>query len=187
LLGIEDAEKILRKKEKELDVVHVENRKIVRTCSNTIKALHAYDLKTAKKYMKQADSEVKKILKYGDNFPSQINHVMQEYAEAKIVFSIVDKKDIPNYGELSRIGVSPVSYFNGLLDATGEIKREMYESLRRGNKNEAKLYFKMMEKIFDSLLAVRFSNAVLPEFKRKQDIARIQMEQARGELLRHES
>jgi len=187
LLGIEDAEKILRKKEKDLDVVHVESRKVVRTCSNAIKAIHAYDLKAAKKYMKEADAEVKKLLKYQENFPSQIGHIMQEYTEAKIVLRVVDKRDLPEFDELSRLGVSPVSYLNGLLDATGEIKREMYESLRRGNKNEAKAYFKMMEKIYDSLIPIRFSNAVLPEFKRKQDVARIQIEQARGELLRHEN
>ena len=37
--------------------------------------------------------------------------------------------------------------------------------------------------IFDELLPLRFSNAILPEFRRKQDSARHQIEQARGELL----
>ena len=59
----------------------------------------------------------------------------------------------------------------------------MYESLRHGKKKDAEGYFQMMEGIYDALLPLRFSNSVLPEFRRKQDVARIQIEQARGELL----
>jgi len=59
----------------------------------------------------------------------------------------------------------------------------MYESLRHGRKDDAQKFFEMMELIYDELLPLRFSNAVLPEFRRKQDVARIQIEQARGELL----
>jgi len=70
-----------------------------------------------------------------------------------------------------------------LLDSMGELKREMYESIRKGRKKDAEEYFALMEEIFDALLPLRFSNAVLPDFRRKQDVARIQIEQARGELL----
>ena len=59
----------------------------------------------------------------------------------------------------------------------------MYESLRSGKRKDAEKYFSMMEDIFDSLLPLRFSNAILPEFRHKQDVGRIQIEQARGELL----
>jgi len=63
------------------------------------------------------------------------------------------------------------------------LKREMYESIRKNKKKDAEKYFALMEEIFDALLPLRFSNAILPEFRRKQDVARIQIEQARGELL----
>ena len=59
----------------------------------------------------------------------------------------------------------------------------MYENLRKGDKKEAERFFHSMEWIFHELLHLRFSNAVLPEFRKKQDIARIQIEQARGELI----
>jgi translin len=92
----------------------------------------------------------------------------------------VELKKIPSYAEL---GVPEIPYLLGLLDSIGELKREMYESLRRGNKHEGGFYFKMMEEVYDELLPLRFSNSVLPDFRRKQDVARIQIEQARGELL----
>lgn len=179
-LGIEIIDKSLRKKEEELDAVMLCNRQIVRACSNAIKSLHAYDLKAAKAHLKDAEKDLKTIRQYADAFPAQLGHVLQEYAEARIVLSAIEKKKIPSYGELD---VGEISYLNGLLDAVGELKREMYESLRRGNRHEAKYYFSMMEQIYDELLPLRFSNAVLPEFRHKQDVARMQIEQARGELL----
>lgn len=179
-LGIGQIGKKLSEKEKHLDKVLTENRKTVRFCSNAIKAMHAYDLKGAKKHLKEAEKGLKKIKPYAEEFPSQLNHVYQEYAEAVIVLSAIEMKKVPSFAE---VGVPEIPYLNGLLDAVGELKREMYESLRRGNKHEGGFYFKMMEEIFDELLPLRFSNAVLPEFRRKQDAARHQIEQARGELL----
>jgi len=179
-LGIELIDRNLRKKEGQLDSVMMSSRQIVRSCSNAIKALHAYDLKAAKAHLKEAEKDLKAIRQLSDIFPSQLNHILQEYAEARIVLSAIERKKIPSYGELD---VGEIPYLNGLLDAIGELKREMYESLRRGNRHEAKYYFAMMEQVYDELLPLRFSNAVLPDFRHKQDVARMQIEQARGELL----
>lgn len=179
-LGIEEIEKELMKKEGELDQVIIKSREIVRLCSNAIKAMHGKELAEAKKILKEAEKEVAEIKKFEQEFPSHVNHIMQEYVEARIVLSALENKKIPSYNEL---GAPMEAYLTGLLDATGELKREMYESLRHGKKEDAIKYFEMMEQIYDALLPLRFSNAVLPEFKRKQDVARVQIEQARGELL----
>ncbi len=180
-LGIKKIEKTLMNKENELDAVLSKNRIVVRSCSNSIKAIHSGNMKEAKKHLKEAEEGLSKIRKYEKKFPAQLNHVLQEYAEAKIVLSAVEKGKIPSFDELK---VGEIPYLNGLLDATGELKREMYESLRHGKKKKAEKYFEMMEMIYDELLPLRFSNSVLPEFRRKQDVARHQIEQARGELLR---
>ncbi len=179
-IGINEIHKKLSEKEKHLDDVLAESRKTVRACSNAIKAMHAYDLSAAKKHLKEAEKDIKKISGYSEEFPAQINHVMQEYAEARIVLSAIELKKIPSFAELE---IAEIPYILGLLDAIGELKREMYESLRRGNKHEGEFYFKMMEEIYNELLSLRFSNAILPEFRRKQDAARQQIEQARGQLL----
>jgi translin len=179
-IGIDKIGKKLSEMEKELDAVLAENRLVVRACSNAIKALHAHDVVEAKKYLAEAEKGLGKISKYRDHFPGQLDHVYQEYAEARIVLSAIEFKKIPSFAELK---VPEVPYLNGLLDVIGELKREMYESLRRSNKHEAGEYFKMMEEVYDELLPLRFSNAILPEFRRKQDVGRMQIEQARGELL----
>jgi translin len=142
--------------------------------------MHAYDLKAAKRHLSQAKKALDVLGEYSSEFPTHLNHVYQEYAEALIVLSAIESKKIPSYVEL---GVPEISYLLGLLDAIGEFKREMYESLRRNKKKDAANYFNMMEEVYDELLPLRFSNAVLPEFRKKQDAARHQIEQARGELL----
>lgn len=180
-LGINKIEKTLMNKENELDAVLSKNRIVIRACSNSIKAIHSGNTEKAKKYLNEAEKGLDKIKKYHDKFPSQLNHVLQEYAEARITLSAVEKGKIPSFDELK---VGEISYLNGLLDAVGELKREMYESLRKGKKKNAEKYFEMMEMIYDELLPLRFSNAVLPEFRRKQDVARHQIEHARGELVR---
>lgn len=179
-LGIDEIEKKLMKKEEQFDQVHVKNREIVRNCSNAIKSIHSKDIPAAKKYLEAAEKEINAIEKISGEFPEQLNHILQEYVEAQVVLSAVQKGKIPSFKEL---GVNEISYLNGLLDATGELKREMYESLRHKDKKSAEKFFEMMESIYSALLPLRFSNAVLPEFRRKQDVARIQIEQARGELL----
>lgn len=177
-LDIDEVEKILMEKEAKFDKVHVKNREIVRLCSNAIKAIHAGELDEAKKHIKQAEKEIKEIQKNDPD--AELGHILQEYVEARVVLSAVTSNKVPGFKEL---GINEVSYLNGLLDATGELKREMYEALRKKDKKRAETYFTMMEEIFDALLPLRFSNAVLPDFRRKQDVARIQIEQARGELL----
>lgn len=179
-LEISKIEKVFLEQEKKFDYVNAENRKIVRACSNAIKALHAKDLKEAKKSLSEAESSLVKFRKEAADFSSQLNHVLQEYTEAKIVFCAIESGKIPKFSDLD---VPEISYVLGLLDSIGELKREMYESLRSGKRKDAEKYFSMMEDIFDSLLPLRFSNAILPEFRHKQDVGRIQIEQARGELL----
>lgn len=179
-LGISEIQKSLSEKEKGLDEVMVKSRLIVRMCSNAIKAMHSSDLGEAKKYLGEAEKGVKELEPLGEKFPSQVNHVLQEYSEARIVLSAIEEKKIPTFADLK---VPEVAYISGLLDAVGELKREMYECMRKGNKEDAEQYFGMMEGIFNELLPLRFSNAVLPEFRRKQDSARHQIEQARGVLL----
>ncbi len=179
-LGIQEIQKTLSEKEKNLDAVMMKSRLVVRMCSNAIKAMHSTDLEEAKKYLGEAETGVKELQPLGDRFPAQVNHVLQEYSEARIVLSAIEENKIPSHSELN---VPEVAYISGLLDAVGELKREMYECLRKGNKEDAEKYFSMMEGIFNELLPLRFSNSVLPEFRRKQDSARHQIEQARGVLI----
>lgn len=179
-LDIKYVENELNRREKILDILIVENRTAVRYCANCIKSIHAKDMKSAKENLKKAEQIVKKIKKHRQEFRNHVDHVYQEYVEAKILLAVAEGKPFPTIKGLD----SPViPYLLGLLDCVGELKREMYEHLRKGEKEEATKYFYKMEWIFHELMHLKYSNSVLPDFRRKQDVARIQIEQARGELI----
>ncbi len=163
-MNIKKIKTLLEKKEKDLDKFMKNKRKMLRHLSKSIKYIHM------KKY-KRAEQEIKKVEKIGD-FQDLI--VQQEYVEAKALLYLIKNDKILDYkGE-----VEPEAYVLGMFDLIGEIKREMYEYLRKGDLRKAKKYFNFMNEIYDSLLELNFSNLLIPEFRRKQDIARIQIDQA---------
>ncbi len=86
-LGISSIEKKLTKREEKLDKVLSSNRKAVRHCSNAIKAIHAHDIDEGKRNLDAAEAILSEIRPYQDESTSQIKHVLQEYAEARIVLS----------------------------------------------------------------------------------------------------
>ncbi len=180
MLNVKEMEKELLKKEAALDELIRKNREIVRITATSIKEMHSGNLGEAKKLLSSAEKEIKALSKSISGHNMGIDHIMQEYCEAKVLLSAIERAEIPGNKEL---GVSPEVYLNGLLDCIGEFKREMYEGLRKGDRKKAEYYFNLMDKTYDELLPLKFSNALLPDFRRKQDVARMQLEQARGELL----
>ncbi|MDD5337307.1 MAG: hypothetical protein PHS02_02385 [Candidatus ainarchaeum sp.] len=180
MLDIKEIEKSLIKKEAVLDELIRKNREIVRITANSIKEMHAGNLEEAKKLLDAGEKEMKAISAEVSKYGMDSNHIMQEYAEARLLLFAIERKELPGSREL---GVAPEPYLTGLLDCMGELKRQMYESLRKGKRKDAEYYFELMEKIYDELLPLKFSSALLPDFRRKQDVARMQIEQARGELL----
>jgi translin len=69
------------------------------------------------------------------------------------------------------------------MDVMGELKREILEELRKENYKRADAHFEKMKLIYDTTRSLRFAEAVLAGFRRKQDTARIQLENAGSELL----
>lgn len=171
--------KYLAKKQKDFDKVMTLVRDVVRDSAQTITMLHNDD-KSASKMLNAARRKVSSLKKFGPVFGYHAKQAYQEYAEAKIFFEIKKRHSIPSY---KAIGVDQESYLMGLMDVMGELKREILESLRENKLEQAEEYFKNMRTIYDSTRSVRFAEAVLSGFRRKQDVARIQVESAGSEIL----
>lgn len=175
----------LEKKEQEQDEVIKKMRELVRECSKAIKNLHSNEIEKNKEIRLKLKKEIKDILKYRSDFKANVDHIIQEYCEMEIISYIKEKLDkineIPTNEDLN---CPKEPYFMGLLDVFGELKREIIESLRKDDKKSAEKYFEIMEKLYELLLPIRFSDSLLPGFRRKQDVARMQLESARSELLR---
>jgi translin len=102
----------------------------------------------------------------------------QEYAEAAILISILDKDDVPSPEDL---GIGSVPYLLGLADAVGELRRFALDELKGGNVKRADHYLDQMEDIFTALMRFDYPDAILP-VRRKQDIVRSLLEKTRGEV-----
>lgn len=173
----------LEGREREQDGILGSTRQIVRHCANGIKMLHAGEMAPARAEIAAARKMILPFAKT-KSFGHLLSQPYQEIAEAVLLLSAVEKKPLPGYQELS-MPFEP--YLLGLCDLIGELRRQMLEELKKGDAREAQRYFELMSNIYDELLPVRFSNSLLPNFRKKQDVARSQVEQARSELVRSQA
>jgi translin len=166
-------------RQKRFDEVMNKSRELVRCAGVLITKLHNDDVAGAKKGLADAEKLSKELAKYTD-FEYNTKQSQQEYSEAKIFFTIKVSKRIPTQKE---VGVDGEAYLMGMMDVFGELKREIIGSLSNGDLKSARFYHSIMVEMFDATRSVRFAEAVLQGFRRKQDVARIQMESSSSELL----
>ena len=177
---IEEVSDYLAKKQDTFDSVMQTSREMVRDAGQAITLLHNDSVDGAVAKLKALGEKARGLSKIDSDFKYNTMQAYQEYAEAFIFFHIKTKKQIPGRGE---VGVDSDAYLMGLMDVVGELKREILESLRAGDLKGAEFYFDKMKEIYDSTRSLRFAEAVLSGFRKKQDVARIQLENAGSEIL----
>ena len=160
--------KELKKEESLLRSVDDKEREVLRLCSAAIKHLHNKELNKAKKLLKKAE----KIIKNTNWGFRTIAY--QEYVEAYSFYNVEVKGEVLKFPFLS---IPARAFLNGTLDLIGELKRAFLSSLIRGERKRAYFYSTIMLDIYDSLSLIVVDNRVVPEFRRKLDIARIQVDQ----------
>ena len=155
-------------------------REIVILCSQSIISVHKQDLKSAKSKVRKADAllKVQKKKALGD-LQRYIITPEQELVEAFSLIAIVEKKPIPS---VNTLGVYPESYILGLLDCIGELKRLIYDKIRTGNSKEAIRIFEIMEELYQELYPFATFDKIVKETRRKLDVNRILVEDARSAL-----
>jgi translin len=177
---IETVSDHLTKKQADFDKVMQTSREIIRDAGQTITLMHNDDRKEAETKLSEMSKKVKMLQNIDSLFKYQTLQAYQEYSEAFIFFGIKTKQKIPS---IKDVGVDSDAYLMGLMDVVGELKREILESLRANKLKDAEWYFDTMKDIYDSTRRLRFAEAVLSGFRKKQDVARIQIENAGSEIL----
>src|SRR3989338_3016730 len=130
-------------------------------------------------------SELEKREKEQDAILGSVREIVRHCSNGIKMLHAGEVKDAKN--ELAgweELGMPFEPWLLGCCDVVGEFRREMLEMLKAGKKKEAEKYFGMMEAVYDELVPIRFSNSLLPNFRKKQDVARGQVEQARSEIVR---
>ena len=155
-------------------------REIIILCSRAIISVHKGDIKAAKINLKKTTSLLKKYHKraIGD-LRRYIITPEQEFVEAACLIAIVEKKEIPINNKLK---VLPESYILGLLDCVGELKRMILDKIRSNDVNEAGRIFEIMENMYLYLYPFSMYDKVVKEARRKIDVDRILVDDARGAI-----
>jgi translin len=177
---LEDITRYLQKKQADFDKVAFLSREIIRTSGVSITEIHNGDIVSAEEKMVKIEKLVEEIKEYEKDFAYYSIQAYQEYAEAKILYGIKVKGSILPH---TAIDIPKEAYLYGLLDVAGELKREIIDALTEGDVKTAESYYDSIKTIYDSTRSMRFAEAVLPGFRRKQDVARIQLESAGSEIL----
>ncbi|HUC38576.1 MAG TPA: hypothetical protein VL944_00410 [Candidatus Acidoferrum sp.] len=181
---IENISKYLTQKQNDFDSVMQISREIIRDAGQAITMLHNEDNAVASKKITDMKAKAKRLSKMDKNFKYNTMQAYQEYAEAVIFQNIKSGKEIPTAESLD---IDNEAYLMGLMDVEGELKREILEALRKNRLKLAESYFDTMKRIYDSTRRLRFAEAVLSGFRKKQDTARIQIENAGSEILMFKS
>jgi len=155
-------------------------REIVILCSRSIISLHNGELKKAKQNLRDADLLLKKYRKKAKlDLQRYLVTSEQEFVEAACLLAIVEKKEIPSDKQLK---VSGEGYVLGLLDCIGEMKRMIFDKIRIGDINNALRIFEIMENLYLHLYPFSMYDKVVREARRKIDVDRILVDDARGAI-----
>ena len=180
ITGIDEIEKELLAMQEAKDSVMDLSREVIRQAGKAITLIHANDANAAAKALENLRANAKKLQKIDKGFEYNSMQAHQEYVEACALNIMVNESRIPTLKELDTNGMS---YLLGLLDSVGELKRYSTDCLRKNDKKRAEKCYDIMLEIYDSTVPMRFANSLVPEFRKKQDVARTQIERLSGELL----
>lgn len=159
-------------------------RIITRHCAHAIRAIHRDEYETARDNLSKAHELVLTLQRDLSEYPSlhyagYAQDAFKEYAEANIVFALVNNNDLPT-PETLMIDAAP--YLGGLAEATGELRRRCLDHLRHGNSSEAELLLNHMDDIYAILITMDYPDAVTGGLRRLTDIVRSVTERTRGDL-----
>ena len=155
-----------------------QTREVIILCSQAIISVHKLDIPVGKEKAAKAKKLLDEIRKKSN--VELYRHIMtpeQELVEAFAFLAIVQKLEIPSAESL---GVKGESYILGLLDCIGELKRLVYDSIRAGKSKDASKFFELMENLYLYLYPFAIYDKLVNETRRKLDVNRILIEDARA-------
>ncbi|RDE15591.1 MAG: hypothetical protein C4K47_02570 [Candidatus Thorarchaeota archaeon] len=159
-------------------------REAVRICGESVKRAHRGEFADASKLVEEARNLLSKAIdeiSHSEFMLSSrvLDAAYQEVAEAANVVSLLsDGSFVPP----NQIGVPSRPYLTGLADAIGELRRAVLDSLRADDTARAERLLDLMEETLEGLLRFDFPNALVPDLRRKCDVARSLLERTRGDL-----
>ncbi len=155
-----------------------ETREVISLCSKAIILLHGDKVKESETMLNSASSSIKKLKDYVIcDLDRYLWPAEQEYVEAYVLKEIVERKSFLSGHD--KLNVSLNAYVTGLLDCTGEIKRMIYDNLRKNNHGYSLSLFEIMQSIYNLVYPFSFYDNLIPGIRKKLDVSKRMMEDVR--------
>jgi len=155
-------------------------REIVILCSKAIVHVHKGDASEAEKILLRARELLESFKGIaGIDLDKYLSVPEQELAEGLALLSIVNNLRIPR---LIEVGVAEASYILGLLDCIGEVKRIIYDKLRKGESERIEDFFNIMNDIYASIYPLAGYDNLVPGLRKKLDVSRHLIEDVRATI-----
>jgi translin len=160
------------------------SREMVRSCANSIRAVHRREFASAEELLGEAhalNGEICKLLaNIGDVYwAGYVQDAQKELVEACCTVALVKGSKLP---EPQALGVAPGPFLNGLAEAVGELRRYLLDMLRRGEVDGCERLLVAMDDIYSLLVTLDYPDALTGGLRRTTDNTRGILEKTRGDL-----
>lgn len=175
---LERIDSVLKDLETRRETLIKGTREIVILCSKAIVCIHKGDDSGAEKILLEAKKLLESFKEIaGIDLQRYLSVPEQELTEGSALLSIVKHLKIPS---MSEMGVTGPSYVLGLLDCIGEIKRIIYDSLRKGEAERIDVLFKIMNDVYGSIYPLAGYDNLVPGLRKKLDVSKHLIEDVRA-------
>ena len=155
-------------------------RKATSLSKQSILLLHRKRHSDSARMLSEAKIIITKLqARSNQNLGGMFSAALQEYAEAKILLTLVKEKRFVKPEEIS---VPSVEYVLGLADVIGELRRLALDYLREGEVEKGSECLDLMDQIFIQLLALDEAYMLVSGLRHKSDTSRRIIEATRGDI-----
>lgn len=155
-----------------------DSRDVISLSAKTIVSVHTSNFSEAGKLRNEAKQKLESLRKIaGSDLVRYLVTPEQEFVECSVILAVATKRELPSRKQL---GVSPSSYVLGMLDVVGELKRSVYDSIRKDDFDDAERMFSVMETLYLMVSPFAVYDHIAQGTKRKLDVARILIEDTRA-------
>ncbi|MER5175436.1 MAG: RNA-binding protein [Candidatus Nitrosocosmicus sp.] len=155
-----------------------ETREVISLCSKAIILLHSNKIPEAETLVDKSSLLIKNLKNYVIfDLDRYLWPAEQEYVEAFILKEIMSRK--PVLSGYESLNVSLNAYVTGLLDCIGEIKRMIYDNLRKNNFDFSLSLFEIMQYIYNLIYPFAFYDNIVSGIRKKLDVSKRIIEDVR--------
>jgi translin len=173
---VERLEESLERLEEARESLLRDGRDAMLAIRRAIARVHSGDEEGARAMLEEAGRILRGMKERADaDLERYVLPVEAEYVEASAFRDLAFGAALRGADEL---GVDPRAYVLGLLDAVGECRRLVYDSVREGDLERAGRLFEAMDDIYSKLMHMVVYDRTAGGLKRKLDAAKISLDDA---------